>query len=171
MNIRYSSYIHYWGVKFKEEPITTFCTTILMDCTPDGKPSKNEVYYLLSDCISEDRTLRDELHRARLVRSVEKKWSFHEIGTKFVPPNFSVKELVLSQQAQERSDTNFKRGCIFCRTEFTGLRSDYLKHLSQKHNVQLGKPENLVFIDQLLDRIQRSIERWTKIFVKNIDAW
>lgn len=38
-----------------------------MDCTPDGKPSKNEVYYLLSNCISEDKTLRDELHRAKLV--------------------------------------------------------------------------------------------------------
>lgn len=61
------SYVHYWGVKFKEEPLTKFCTTMLMDCTPDGKPSKNERYFLLSDCISEDKILRDEIHQAKLV--------------------------------------------------------------------------------------------------------
>ncbi|XP_043278166.1 zinc finger protein 277 isoform X2 [Venturia canescens] len=137
------SYVHYWGVKFREAPITTYCTTLLMDCTPDGKSSKNEVYYLLSDCISEDKTLRDELHRTRL-------------------------DLVLSKQAFERTDTAFKRGCIFCRMEISGLRSDYLKHLSQKHNVQLGKPENLVFVDELFDRIHNSIESLTCIYCERI---
>lgn len=38
-----------------------------MDCSPDGKPSKNESYFLLSDCISEDKTLRDEIYRVKLV--------------------------------------------------------------------------------------------------------
>ncbi|KAK0081599.1 hypothetical protein PV326_007603 [Microctonus aethiopoides] len=112
------SYIHYWRVKFSEQLLTTFCTTVLMDCTPDGKPSKNEVYYLLSNCISEDKTLRDELHRAKL-------------------------ELALAQQSQERVDESFKRGCMFCRREFSGFRVEYLNHLSEKHNIQLGKPENL----------------------------
>lgn len=59
--------MHYWNVKFNETPLTTYCTTMLMDCTPDGKPSKNEVYFLLSDCISEDKTLRNEIHTAKLV--------------------------------------------------------------------------------------------------------
>ena len=40
---------------------------MLMNCTPSGEPSKNEKYYLLSDCISEDKTLRDEIHQAKLV--------------------------------------------------------------------------------------------------------
>lgn len=43
---------------------------MLMDCTPDGKPSKNEIYYLLSDCIAEDKTLRDEIQSAKLVNFV-----------------------------------------------------------------------------------------------------
>ncbi|XP_018342205.1 PREDICTED: zinc finger protein 277 [Trachymyrmex septentrionalis] len=127
------SYVHYWSTKFKEEPLTTYCSTMLMDCTPDGQPSKNEHYFLLSDCLSEDKTLRDEIHRAKL-------------------------EWTLAQQEAERADTSFKRGCIFCRTEICGSRAAYIKHLYQKHNLYLGKPENLVFVDELLDKIQNNIE-------------
>ncbi|XP_060818823.1 zinc finger protein 277 [Bombus pascuorum] len=137
------SYIHYWSVKFKEEPLTKFCTTMLMDCTPAGEPSKNEKYYLLSDCISEDKTLRDEIHQAKL-------------------------EWVLSEQARERKDTNFNRGCMFCRTEFSGLRITYIKHLAQKHNLYLGKPDNLVFIDEFLDKIQTAIENLICIYCEKL---
>ncbi|CAK9825364.1 Zinc finger protein 277 [Anthophora retusa] len=137
------SYIYYWGVKFKEEPLTKYCTTMLMDCTPDGKPSKNETYFLLSDCISEDKILRDEIHHARL------NW-------------------VLSEQARERTDTNFKRGCIFCRMEFSGLRITYIKHLAQKHNLYFGKPDNLVFIDEFLDKIQTTIENLICIYCEKV---
>lgn len=66
------SYVHYWGVKFRDEPLSKFCSTMLMDCTPDGEPSKNEIYFLLSDCITEDKTLRDEIHRAKLVLIISK---------------------------------------------------------------------------------------------------
>lgn len=127
------SYVHYWSIRFKEQPLTTFCTTLLMDYTPDGKPSKKESYFLLSDCTTEDKTLRDEIHRVKL-------------------------EWVLAKQTQERTDTNFKRGCIFCRMEFSESRATYIKHLLQKHNLYLGKPENLVFIDELLDKIQQTVE-------------
>lgn len=127
------SYVYYWSIKFKEAPLTTYCSTMLMDCTPDGQPSKNEQYFLLSDCLSEDKTLRDEIHRAKL-------------------------EWILAQQAAERADTSFKRGCIFCRTEICGSHAAYIKHLYQKHNLYLGKPENLVFVDELLDRIHNNIE-------------
>ncbi|XP_006608794.2 zinc finger protein 277 [Apis dorsata] len=137
------SYVHYWSVKFKEEPLTKFCTTMLMDCTPDGKPSKNERYFLLSDCISEDKILRDEIHQAKL-------------------------EWILSEQTRERTDTNFKRGCIFCRMEFSGLRITYIKHLAQKHNLYLGKPDNLVFIDEFLDKIQTTIDNLICIYCEKL---
>ncbi|XP_029053222.1 zinc finger protein 277 [Osmia bicornis bicornis] len=137
------SYIHYWSVKFKEEPVTNFCTTVLMNCTPDGKPCENERYFLLSDCIFEDKTLRDEIHRAKL-------------------------EWVLTMQAKERTDTDFKRGCIFCRMEFSGLRINYVKHLAQKHNLYLGKPDNLVFIDEFLDKIQSTIENLVCIYCEKL---
>lgn len=71
------------------------------------------------------------------------------------------KEWALAQQETERADKSFKRGCMFCRTEFCGSRITYIKHLFQKHNLHLGKPENLVFVDELLDKIQNNIERYT----------
>lgn len=74
------------------------------------------------------------------------------------------KEWVLEEQVKERSDTSFKRGCMFCRTEFSGSRVDYVKHLYQKHNILLGKPENLVFIDEFLDKVQNNIERFVSFF-------
>lgn len=127
------SYVNYWRVKFRDEPLTKFCTTFLGDCTPDGKASKNENYFLLSDCIAEDKILRSELRREKL-------------------------EWILEEQLRERSDKNFQRGCMFCRTEFSESRILYVKHLSEKHNIQLGKTENLVLIDQLLDKIENKIE-------------
>ncbi|XP_047352876.1 zinc finger protein 277 isoform X1 [Vespa velutina] len=137
------SYIHYWGNRFKEQPITDFCTTLLMDCTSDGKSSKNESYFLLSDCISEDKTLRDEIYRVKL-------------------------EWVLAKQSEERSDTSFTRGCMFCKMNFSVSRIIYIKHLSEKHNLYLGKPENLVFIDELLDKIQHSIESLICIYCEKV---
>ncbi|XP_015124500.1 zinc finger protein 277 isoform X2 [Diachasma alloeum] len=130
------SYVNHWRVKFSEATLTEFCTTLLMNCTPDGKPSKNEVYFLLSDCLPEEKALRDEIHRSRL-------------------------ELGLAQQTHERNDMDFQRRCMFCKTEFSGLRSNYLKHLSDKHNLQLGNVENLVFVDELLDKLQNNIEKLT----------
>ncbi|XP_020281904.1 zinc finger protein 277 [Pseudomyrmex gracilis] len=137
------SYVHYWNVKFKEAPLTNYCTTMLMDCTPDGQPSKSEHYYLLSDCLSEDKILREEIHLAKL-------------------------EWALAQQEVERTDTSFKRGCMFCRMEFHGSRATYINHLYQKHNLYLGKPENLVFVDELLDKIQNNIESLICIYCEKI---
>jgi len=74
--------------------------------------------------------------------------------------NYYIKEWTLAQQEAERADITFKRGCIFCRTEICGSRAAYIKHLYQKHNLYLGKPENLVFVDELLDKIQNNIERY-----------
>lgn len=46
---------------------------------------------------------------------------------------------------------------MFCRTDFSGSRIEYINHLYQKHNILLGKPENLVFIDEYLDKIENNI--------------
>lgn len=39
-----------------------------------------------------------------------------------------------------------------------GRRCDYLTHLSDDHNIRLGNPQNLVYIDELLDRISEKLE-------------
>lgn len=76
--------------------------------------------------------------------------------------------MALAQQSQERVDESFKRGCMFCRREFSGFRIEYLNHLSEKHNIQLGKPENLVFVDKLLDKIQNNIESLKCIYCERL---
>lgn len=65
----------------------------------------------------------------------------------------------MQQEAERIIDTSFKRDCMFCRMNLHGSRAAYIKHLYEKHNLYLGKPENLVFLDELLDKIQNNIER------------
>lgn len=67
------SYVRYWKLKFKEQPLTTYCTSFVMnkkDSTlEDKKSNQSDFYFLLSDCLMEDKTLRYELQRAKLVRA------------------------------------------------------------------------------------------------------
>ncbi|KAI4479963.1 hypothetical protein M0804_010702 [Polistes exclamans] len=111
----------------------------------DGESCKKENNFLLSDHISEfhHKTLKDEINTSNL-------------------------ESVLAKQCEERSDTSFTRGCMFCKMNFTESRLIYIKHLSEKHNLYLGKPEHLVFIDELLDRIQQSIESLICIYCEKV---
>ncbi|XP_069693721.1 zinc finger protein 277 isoform X2 [Periplaneta americana] len=74
----------------------------------------------------------------------------------------------LAQQAKEREDKNFTRGCLLCRLQFHGCRADYLNHLSLLHNMQLGRPENLVFVDDLLNAIERKLENLRCLFCSKI---
>nr|CAD7441686.1 unnamed protein product [Timema bartmani] len=131
------SYLAYWRIRLASYPLTDFCSTVLMDTKPDGTSSKDEKFYLLADILPEDRLLREGLQQKRL-------------------------EWVLSKQAEERDDHSFSRGCLFCRQEFTGSRAEYINHLSQQHNLQLGRPENLVFTDELLDTIKHKLDRWAQ---------
>jgi hypothetical protein len=71
----------------------------------------------------------------------------------------SLQTWVLTQQSKEREDKNFSRKCLLCRLQFEGCRADYLYHLSRSHNMQLGRPENLVFIDDLLNCIEARLQR------------
>lgn len=110
-----------------------YCTTMLLDQLPDGTPAKNEKYYLLSDILPQDYELRKNLRTKRL-------------------------ESILAQHQHERTDRSFTKECLYCRDVITGLRSDYLEHLFQKHFLQLGRPENLVFVDELIDIVQHNLE-------------
>lgn len=54
-------YLKSWKKVFDGHQITEYCTTMLLDKTPDGKASPNEKYYLLSDIVSEDRQIRGKV--------------------------------------------------------------------------------------------------------------
>lgn len=77
-------YLKCWQKSFNGHHITEYCTTMLLDKTPDGKASPNEKYYLLSDIVSEDRAIREK------------------IETKFL-------EVVLTRHQFEKNDEGYER--------------------------------------------------------------
>lgn len=66
---------------------------------------------------------------------------------------------MLAQQKLEREDVKYSRGCLLCRQVIEPTRSEYVTHLSTQHNLQLGKPNNLVFIDELIDVIEKKLDK------------
>lgn len=136
--------------------------------------AENQEFFLLSDVLPEDRILRQGLQEKRLVIFVSfyfRSWFLlmHVRCDTFSIMEYScdnslfcyrqLKEWILKQQKFERDDTNFKRGCLICRTELTGTRANYLKHLSEAHNIQLGRTDNLVFVDELVDHIEQYLNK------------
>ncbi|XP_047032225.1 zinc finger protein 277 [Helicoverpa zea] len=132
-------YLRYWRLRFKDENLPFFCTTMLLDNKPDGTKSKNEEYYLLSDVLPEDKELRTNLQQTRL-------------------------EKLLERHQFEREDKNYIRECLFCRNISTTTRATYLNHLYEKHNFHIAKPDNLIFIDELVNTIATKLEKLQCIF-------
>lgn len=135
-----SMYCDYWRSRFQAEPPDKICSRMLSDARDDGSRVS---FLLLGDFIPEDKNLREDLHNKRLT------W-------------------VLTQQGKEREDKNFSRKCLLCRLQFQGCRADYLYHLSLLHNMQLGRPENLVFIDDLLNCIETRLESLHCLFCNKV---
>ncbi|XP_065369837.1 zinc finger protein 277 [Calliphora vicina] len=136
-------YLKYWQLEFQQHELEEYCTTMLLDQLPDGSPGKNEKYYLLSDILPKDFELRKKLKKERL-------------------------EKALAQHQFELTDRNFSRECLYCRDVITGLRSLYLEHLFNKHFLQLGKPENLIFIDELIGKVQDNLENLICLYCEKV---
>lgn len=127
----FHEYLIFWRSQIAGDAtkLPEYCTTLLMDQLPDGTPSKDEKYYLLCDVLPADNELRRKLYVKRL-------------------------EAVLAQHQFERIDTTYVRNCLYCRDVVSSTRADFLEHLYSKHFLQLGKSENLVFIDELIETVQ-----------------
>lgn len=111
---------------------------------PDGtKTEEDEKYYLLSDIVPKDKQIRLDLQQ----RMIEKALARHQF---------------------ERSDRNFNRGCLYCRSPIDPTRYSYIEHLYSKHFLHLGKPENLVFIDDLIDFIEDKLSNLVCIYCEKI---
>jgi len=133
-DIKYlAEYLKYWKVLFDAHNIAMFCTTMLLNQKPDGTPSQDEKYYLLSDVVKEDREIRQQLH------------------TKYLAT-------ILERHQFEKNDENFEKGCLYCRDVIKPTRAAFLEHLYLKHFLQLGKSENLVFIDELIDVVDQKMK-------------
>ncbi|XP_023605152.1 zinc finger protein 277-like, partial [Myotis lucifugus] len=57
-------YILYWRRRFREQPITDFCSVIRINST--APLEEQDSYFLLCDVLPEDRVLREELQAQRL---------------------------------------------------------------------------------------------------------
>ena len=64
---------------------------------------------------------------------------------------------MLAVQEDERNDTTFSRGCLFCRQVFTKHRQLF-DHMAFDHNFSVGQPDNLVYVRKFLDLIEEKLE-------------
>ncbi|XP_026495750.2 zinc finger protein 277 [Vanessa tameamea] len=136
-------YVKYWKQRFKDQNLPYYCTTMLLDNKPDGTKSKNEEYFLLSDVLPEDKELRSNLRQSKL-------------------------EILLERHAFEREDKIYSKECLFCRYVSNGTRANYLNHLYEKHNFHIAKPDNLIFVDDLVDLIASKLEKLQCIFCEGL---
>ncbi|KAK9506151.1 hypothetical protein O3M35_008138 [Rhynocoris fuscipes] len=120
-------YITFWKERFQTGDFKQYCTTLLADAKDKitGQVQEKREFYLLSEAEVIDKELRARLQKERL-------------------------EIILEQQRIEREDTNYTHECLYCRQMLGPSRSDFITHLSTQHNLQLGKPNSLVYVDKLI---------------------
>ncbi|XP_017778911.1 PREDICTED: zinc finger protein 277 [Nicrophorus vespilloides] len=117
-----------------------FKTNPIENIVPSISVDINNKYFLLSSLLKDDKKLRHSLELER----------------------------VLSAQEFERNDTSFSKECLFCKFYHHGCRAVYLQHLSEQHNLQLGNPQNLVFIDELITEIENKLNNLQCIYCEKI---
>ena len=67
-------------------------------------------------------------------------------------------EEALACQQREREDKEFKQACLFCRYEARGNRSKIINHLVRIHHLNLGKPDNLVFVREYVELLRSKMD-------------
>lgn len=138
-----ASYSGFWREKFAVEPVEKYCSAMLLNQLPDGTPAKDEKYFMLSDIEPLDYELRQRLKREMM-------------------------ELVLARHQFERTDRSFNRGCLYCRDLLAETRAEFIEHLYTKHFLLLGKAENLVFVDELIDVVQDKMDRLICLYCEKV---
>ncbi|XP_063401923.1 zinc finger protein 277-like isoform X2 [Mytilus trossulus] len=127
----FQRYLLYWKARFKEQPVEDFCSIILTNSGDKDEGPKDQ-YYLLSDVLSEDKSLRNFLQKKTL-------------------------EDVLSIQQKERDNSLPARDCLFCREKLEGNRALLFDHMAHDHGFNVGLPDNIVYKDEFLDLLQEQL--------------
>jgi hypothetical protein len=125
-------YIEYWRHRFAQTKVAEVFSPIV-PAINDKVHGAIPDYYLMSEKVAEDMKLRERLALRRL-------------------------EEVLSCQQREREDRTFNRACLFCRYRVKGNRAKLIHHLFTIHHLNLGSPDNLVFINEYLDTLRYMLE-------------
>eukprot|EP00057_Strongylocentrotus_purpuratus_P033998 XP_793573.2 PREDICTED: zinc finger protein 277 [Strongylocentrotus purpuratus] len=111
-------------------------------CTIHRK-SDTDVQYRLDSSLDEDCQIREYLQRKRL-------------------------DAVLAVQQEERDDTSLSRSCLFCRESFNGNRADLFNHMAFSHSFNVGQPDNIVFANEFLDLLERTLENLQCLYCEKI---
>jgi hypothetical protein len=133
-------YLKYWKQRLTSVPLTAVASQI--KATADSGARIDQLYYLLSDILPEDRQQRLMLQRELLDDMLEK-------------------------QADERQDKGKARPCLFCRQAPRG-RDELFEHMREAHGFAVGQPDNLVGIDRLLDVLRAKLDGLQCIYCERI---
>lgn len=71
----------------------------------------------------------------------------------------------LACQQREREEVNFSMQCIFCRYVARGNRAKIIHHLYMIHHLNLGSPDNLVFVHEYIGHLKEKLQRYTLGFL------
>ncbi|KAL3234185.1 hypothetical protein MRX96_022622 [Rhipicephalus microplus] len=113
----------------------------------DDDVGPRETFLLLSEKLPEDDAIRWKLRKSKL-------------------------DDVLASQELERTDTSFRRTCLFCKQVFTGNRATLLNHMARDHNFSVGRPDNLVYVEELLDILQDKLSNMQCLYCeKTFKDW
>uniref|UniRef100_A0A914CNH5 C2H2-type domain-containing protein n=1 Tax=Acrobeloides nanus TaxID=290746 RepID=A0A914CNH5_9BILA len=126
-------YVEYWRQRFSKESVDKIFPKIVPD-EANQYHGKTEYYFELSERIPEDYSLRQRLAMRRL-------------------------EEALACQQREREEATFSMQCIFCRYVARGNRSKIIHHLYMIHHLNLGSPDNLVFVHEYIDHLKEKLNR------------
>ncbi|GMT11347.1 hypothetical protein PFISCL1PPCAC_2644 [Pristionchus fissidentatus] len=135
-------YIEHWRQRFAKESIDNIFPRVEVD-EQNPHHGKTEYYYEMSAALQEDFQVRQRLAMRRL------------------------EEALLCQQ-REREDANFTQQCIFCRYTARGNRSKIIHHLYMIHHLNLGSPDNLVFVTEYIEHLKEKLVRNECIYCEKI---
>lgn len=125
-------YIEHWRQRFAKESVDKIFQRIEPK-EGDKFFGETDYYYNMSEELPEDYSLRQRLAMRRL-------------------------EEALSCQQREREDTTFQQQCIFCRYTARGNRSKIIHHLYMIHHLNLGSPDNLVFVTEYIEHLKEKLQ-------------
>uniref|UniRef100_A0AC34R469 C2H2-type domain-containing protein n=1 Tax=Panagrolaimus sp. JU765 TaxID=591449 RepID=A0AC34R469_9BILA len=126
-------YIEHWRQRFSKESVEKIFPKIIPD-QDNAYHGKTDYYYCLSERIPEDYQLRQRLAMRRL-------------------------EEALSCQQREREEVGFSMPCVFCRYVARGNRAKLIHHLYMIHHLNLGSPDNLVFVHEYIEHLREKLQR------------
>ncbi|CAI4222738.1 unnamed protein product [Auanema sp. JU1783] len=126
-------YIAHWRQRFAKESVDKIFPRVEPK-EGDALFGKTDYFYNMSEALPEDYSLRQRLAMRRL-------------------------EEALSCQQRERDDKSFQLQCIFCRYTARGNRSKIIHHLYMIHHLNLGSPDNLVFVTEYIEHLKEKMQR------------